>query len=102
MPCRRLSLLLRLGLRQPESFIGQVRRDGKPYPADPNWHDCAFNSDLPSTEEASGMKKSDESENCRRDEGKGPLHHVDLREDKELHELKMRNRMTPSRGSTVV
>jgi hypothetical protein len=68
--------------RQPESFIGQVRRDSKPYPADPNWHDCALKNDLPSSEEASAMKDSDESENRRDDKGKGPLGHVDLREEK--------------------
>jgi hypothetical protein len=66
MLCRRLSLLLRLGLRQPESFIGQVRRDGKPYPADPSWHDRAFNSDLPSTKKARGVKQSyQKKEHCR-------------------------------------
>jgi hypothetical protein len=66
MLCRRLSLLLRLGLRQPESLIGQVRRDGKPYPADPSWHDRAFNSDLPSTKKARGVKQSyQKKEHCR-------------------------------------
>jgi len=76
MPCRRLSLLL--GLRQPEPFIGQIRRDGKPYPADPNWHDCAFNSDLPSTKEANGMKESYQRKEHCRDERKGSLGHVGL------------------------
>jgi len=66
MPCRKLSLLLCLGPRQPESFVSQVRRDGKAHPADPNWHDCAFNSDLPSTQEANGMKESyQKEEHCR-------------------------------------
>lgn len=52
--------------RQPESFIGQIRRDSKRYPADPNWHDCAFNRDMPSTQEANGMKKSyQKEEHCR-------------------------------------
>jgi hypothetical protein len=52
--------------RQPESLIGQVRRDGKPYPADPNWHDCAFNSDLPSTKQANRMKETyQKEEHCR-------------------------------------
>lgn len=52
--------------RQPESLIGEVRRDGEPYPADPNWHDGAFNSDLPSTKEANGVKQSyQKEEHCR-------------------------------------
>ncbi len=52
--------------RQPETLIGQVRRNGEPYPADPHWHDCAFNNDLPSTEEANGMKESyQKEEHCR-------------------------------------
>jgi hypothetical protein len=39
---------------------------GEPYPADPNWHDRAFNSDLPSTEEANGMKEGYQKEkHCR-------------------------------------
>jgi hypothetical protein len=47
-------------------LIGQVRRDGKPYPADPNWHDGPGNSGLPSTQEANGMKDSyQKEEHCR-------------------------------------
>jgi hypothetical protein len=66
MQCCTLSLLLRLGLRQPETSIGQVRRDGKAYPADPNWRDRAFNSDLPSTKKARGVKQSyQKKEHCR-------------------------------------
>ncbi len=46
--------------------LGQVRRDGKPYPADPNWHDGPGNSGLPSTQEANGMKESyQKEEHCR-------------------------------------
>jgi hypothetical protein len=74
--------LLRLDLRQPETLISQVRRDGKAYPADPKRHDRAFDRDTPSAEEASGMKEGDESENRRGAEGKGPLDHVDLAEEK--------------------
>ena len=66
--------------RQPETLIGQVRRDGEPYPADPNWHDCAFNSDLPSTEEANGVKQSYQKEEHCRDERKGSLRHFNLAE----------------------
>src|SRR5712692_6861759 len=79
MPCRRLSLLLRLGPRQPETLISQVPRDGEPYPADPNWHDCAFNGDLPSAEETNGVKQSYQKEEHSCDEGKGPLRHFNLR-----------------------
>jgi hypothetical protein len=66
--------------RQPETLIGQVRRDGEPYPADPHWHDCAFNNDLPSTEEASGMKESYQKEQHCRDKRKGSLGHFNLAE----------------------
>ena len=34
--------LFRQRLAQQKTLIGQVRRDGETYPADPNWHDCAF------------------------------------------------------------
>jgi hypothetical protein len=39
---------------------------GEPYPADPDWHDGPFNNDLPSTEEANGMKERyQKEEHCR-------------------------------------
>jgi hypothetical protein len=54
--------LFRWRLAQSKPLIGQVRCDGEPYPADPNWHDCAFNGDLPPTKEADGMKESHQKE----------------------------------------
>jgi len=80
MPRRRLSLLLRLGPRQPETLIGQVRRNGESYPANPHWHDCAFNNDLPATKEANGMKESYQKEQHCRDKRKGSLGHFNLAE----------------------
>ena len=53
--------------------MGQVRRDGEPYPANPNWHDSAFNGDLPPTKEADGMKESYEREEHCSDQRKGSL-----------------------------
>jgi hypothetical protein len=50
--------LFRWRLAQTKTLIGQVRRDGKPYPADPDWHDRAFNTDLPAAKKADGMKES--------------------------------------------
>jgi len=61
-------------------LIGQVRRDGEPYPADPHWHDGAFNNDLPSTEEASGMKEGYQKEKHCRDKKKDSLGHFNLAE----------------------
>ena len=48
--------LFRRRLAQLKTLVGQVRRDGEPYPADPNWDDCAFDSDRPRTNETDGMK----------------------------------------------
>ena len=50
--------LFRWRLAQSKTLIGQVRRDGKPYPADPDWYDRAFNTDLPAAKKADGMKES--------------------------------------------
>ena len=55
--------------------MGQVRRDGEPYPANPNGHDCAFNGDLPPTKEADGMKESYQREEYCSDQRKGSLRH---------------------------
>jgi hypothetical protein len=56
-------------------LIGQVRRDGEPYPANPNWHDCAFNGDLPPTKEADAMKESYQKEEHCSDQRKSSLRH---------------------------
>jgi hypothetical protein len=56
-------------------LIGQVRRDGEPYPANPDWHDCAFNGDLPPTKEADGMKESYQREEYCSDQRKASLRH---------------------------
>src|SRR6266849_527603 len=99
MPCRRLSLLLRLGPRQPETLISQVPRDGEPYPADPNWHDGACNGDLPSTEEANGMKESYQREEHSCDEGKGPLRHGQHRREDSIRLPVCGRRRPPRRCS---
>ena len=91
--CRGLSLLLRPGLRQPEALIGQARGDHQSYPTDPDGHDQAFNSHMPTEEKASNVKERDERENRRGGEGKGSLAHFNLTM-KKLYELRMRNRMT--------
>jgi hypothetical protein len=48
---------------------------------------------MPTEEKASNVKESDERENRRSGEGKGPLAHFDLTM-KELYELRMPNCMT--------
>ena len=48
---------------------------------------------MPTEDKASNVKESDERENRRSGEGKGPLAHFDLTM-KELYKLRMRNRMT--------
>ena len=50
--------LFRWRLAQSKTLIGQVRRDSKPYPADPDWHDRAINADLPASKKADGVKES--------------------------------------------
>src|SRR2546423_7006247 len=87
-----LPLLLRPGLRQPESLIGQARSDHQSYPADPDGHDQAFNRHMPTKEKASNVKESNERENRRSGEGKRPLAHFDLTL-KELYVLRMPDRM---------
>ena len=67
--------LFRRRLAQEKTLIGQVRRDGEPYPANPDWHDCAFNGDLPPTKEADGMKESYQREEYCSDQRKGSLRH---------------------------
>jgi|GraSoiStandDraft_55_1057291.scaffolds.fasta_scaffold411234_2 hypothetical protein len=44
--------------RQPETLVGQISGDDKPYPANPNWHHYAFDGDRPAAEKATGMKES--------------------------------------------
>jgi hypothetical protein len=39
----------------------------------PNWHDCAFNGDLPPTKEADSMKESYQREEYCSDQRKGSL-----------------------------
>jgi hypothetical protein len=66
--------------RQPETLIGKIRCNNEPYPTDPKWYDCAFYSDLPSPQEASGVKESYQKEEHCGDERKDSLCHFNLAE----------------------
>jgi hypothetical protein len=70
-----------LGPRQPETLIGEIRCNNEPYPTYPKGYDYISDSDLPSTEEADGVKQSYHKEEPCGDERKGSLRHGPPRRD---------------------
>jgi hypothetical protein len=58
MPLQESSLLLRRYPRKLETLVGQIRRNGEAYPANPNWHDNVFHRYMPAKEETKRVAES--------------------------------------------
>ena len=71
----KLSLLCHPRTTQSEAFVGKIRRNNKPYPANPDGHHNVPDRHMPTAEQAKSVEESYQREKGRSDEREGSLRH---------------------------